>query len=136
MFWTVANIWLARRNHVPILDPDTRYFRSVVGQASLVVFLLVSASHLVSLVLLLLYIMLFVLIDAACLLRHSRDLDNGRLHRWLLYMGLGVVQRTRTVSIPSAFSRFHGSRYHIPGCDAIPLCANSFRGRTKITLGI
>lgn len=46
--WLVTGIVLARRNHIPILVPDDRYFRSAFGQASLVVILLVSGFQLVS----------------------------------------------------------------------------------------
>ena len=50
LFWSLTGVGLARRNHIPILVPDDRYFRSVFGQASLVVLFLVPASQLVSLI--------------------------------------------------------------------------------------
>lgn len=45
--WLIAGIVLARKNHIAILVPDDRYFRSAFGQASLVMLLLVSAFQLV-----------------------------------------------------------------------------------------
>lgn len=49
LFWSLTGIGLSRRNHVPILSPDDRYFRSAFGQASLVVLVFISAFQLVSL---------------------------------------------------------------------------------------
>ena len=133
--WLVTGIVLARRNHVPILVPDDRYFRSAFGQASLVVILLVSGFQLVSSMML---YRLFgvVLIHLDLPLWHRRAFDCGWLYFWVFLVGIRIVQWTTAVSTYPSLPRFHLSICYVARDNVVLLFANSFGRWTKAIVWI
>lgn len=108
--WLIAGIAIARRNHIAILVPDDRYFRSAFGQASLVMLLLVSGFQLVG--------------STQCLQRGGGVLTRFRslIMTWWDYRS----------SLASSLAISHGSRHYSMDNNRIP----TFPRLTRLSLSL